>query len=489
MSIKPYTGQNYTDVIEKLNYERMLFELPVIVVIGVIMAVSVFGNSLVVYVYKSKYKKRTSSYFIMVLAVVDLCSSLCIPFVVFDLANPYMHPVPVVCKINRFMEVFSSTSSGLVLVCIAFDRYFHVCHPLRVYSRNQAQSLTIVMVALAASVSWPMLFLAGRKTAPTPLPGVFGDDCSYRDGMGHSVYMLLFQSGLFLMFSLTFCIALVFYSKIFYVICKRKYTTIGEKCTKLKEETSLTESTRNSDNNIGPNSFVFVVKNTITPNKNTNTAKPNEHLSMQEPSRHSHPESNESEDKTSALNCSVMSVSTITNASLCERMPVVRSFEASDNNTSALTNHSFKKNSNSSVVSEPAITNASLCERMSSQKSSVTSRKNASRMGSRQIRTTRTTVVLGMITLSTLIGFLPYLTVSLMMNFSRFFQPGMSSAEDLTYEFCSKSFFLNAAVNPVIYSALNPVFRRESVALLKKFPGMFLRSNHPKHPARAQQIM
>ena len=433
------------------------------------MAVSVFGNCLVVSVYKPKYKKRTSCYFIMVLAIVDLSSSLCIPFVIFDLANPYIHPVPIVCKINRFLEVFSSTSSGMVLVCIAFDRYFHVCHPLRIYSLNQAQSLTIVMIVLAACVSWPILFLAGTKTAPTPLSGVFGDDCSYRDGIAHSIYLVLFQCALFLTFSLTFCIALAFYSKIFYVICKRKRMTIGETCNTIKDETSVNESIRNTGNvtsNI-QNRLVFVLDDKATLNKNADDRNPNETVKSK------HSVFIESDNNAASITNNIQDNVNSKNLSNSKIMDVCkRTLVQTPSNNASIVRHN-NHTTNSIAVSNPETSRKSRSESMSIK--SITSIKKPCRVVRPQIRTTRTTIVLGMITVSTLIGFLPYLTVSLMMTFTGFFQPGMSSAEDLTYEFCCKSYFLNAAVNPVIYSVMNPVFRQESVALLKKLPRIFLK--------------
>ncbi|XP_041351210.1 tyramine receptor tyra-2-like [Gigantopelta aegis] len=473
MSIRTYTGQNLTEIITQLNHRRMLFQIPVMVFLSVIMAMSLFGNSLVVYVYKSKYKKRTSSYFIMVLAVVDLCSALCIPFVVFDLANPYMHSVPIICKINRFIEAWTSAASGLVLMCITFDRYFHVCNPLGIYSINQAQSLTIVMLAMAASVSWPILFLAGKQTVRTPIPGVLGEDCSYRDGMNNSVYTLLFQGGLLFAFFVNFCIFCVFYAKIFYVIYKRRHMTIGE-------QVSIVQ-----DNKLTKSKLEFKCRLYNKPNKEQDvTTIKNEIPEAKHMSETSHQKTNgiESNHLDEIVNNDEVDSKPLAVLDETDLKPIpvldgVDSKPISHSTEDYSKPHPVLNGTESKPVpiSESQI-NVDVNKRKCNDTFPVGVQNRSSKAVKRstmKIRTTRITIILAVVTLATVLGYLPYLTVSLMINFGNHFQHGMPLAEDLVYEFCSKSYFLNGAANPIIYSVMNPVFRLESAAVLKKIASIF----------------
>ena len=514
MSLKTYMGKNYTEIILKLNYERMLFQLPVIVFLTTIMAVSLIGNILVVSVYRTTFKKRTSSYFIMILAIMDLCGCMCIPFDIFDLANPYMHPAPVFCAINRFLEAWTSTGSGLVLVCIAFDRYFHVCNPMGIYSIQQAQSLTIVMLAVAVGVSWPIIFLAGKRTIPTPIPGVYGEDCSYKDEVYNSIYTLLFQGGLLFAFFVNFWIFGVFYARIFYTIYKRSRTSIGENVyiiktkkpkakykhrfkRRLYNKPNQSSFTINSHNATVPNHEnpdITLTNYAIYPHKQQRT---NGHILNNIVNRNYITGIGNVDSKSFVVNVPIPNKNdsksieivydedvkpfSVSNKNNC-KMPIVsnkteaKPLPVSDAGNSHVHPALEKTESKLVPISESKLKvhldNGNCNQNVPVKIPSKTGRTNQSTL---KIRTTRTTIILAIVTLTAVLGFLPYLVVSLLNNFGNHFQYGMPAAEDLLFEFCAKSYFLNCAANPIIYSVMNPTFRHDSAMVLKKMTGIFRR--------------
>ncbi|XP_041351147.1 G-protein coupled receptor 176-like [Gigantopelta aegis] len=87
--------------------------------------------------------------------------------------------------------------------------------------------------------------------------------------------------------------------------------------------------------------------------------------------------------------------------------------------------------------------------------------------GSKKIRANKTTVLMIAVTTSTILSYVPYLSVEVMKHNSIIFKPGMSAALDILSEFCFKSYFLSRVINPIIYFAIDYNFRRECFALVK----------------------
>ncbi|XP_046373054.2 cholecystokinin receptor type A-like [Haliotis rufescens] len=233
MSMITVTGGNMSDTnrsvtLGELNAERRLLLLPVIAVFCVVMAIGIIGNLLAINVYGRRYQMKAAILFMIILAATDLLScSICLPFEIYDTANPFLNHFPILCKLFRFIEAFSNTYSGLILVCIAFDRFHNTRYPLKMSSLEHSKSLAAVMCALAVAIAWPMLLLSGNKTIRTRIDGVTGIDCSTSDMMYHSVYSLLFQGCLSLLFSICFIVFVVFYGLIALTVCNRSCRTIG----------------------------------------------------------------------------------------------------------------------------------------------------------------------------------------------------------------------------------------------------------------------
>ena len=92
------------------------------------MVIGVIGNSLVVYVYRRRFKKTSSNYFILTMAVFDLFSCVIgMPTELYDLNNPLTFYSNTGCKLLRGSYTFGIFGSAIILVEIAFDRFFKIC--------------------------------------------------------------------------------------------------------------------------------------------------------------------------------------------------------------------------------------------------------------------------------------------------------------------------------------------------------------------------
>lgn len=95
------------------------------------------GNTLVILVFKSKQEKLVSTFYILVLSVVDLSTCLfIIPFTIYMENARFRLSSDIVCKFYQFLITSNIPFSALIMVAIAFDRYFAICHPLSQMGRH-----------------------------------------------------------------------------------------------------------------------------------------------------------------------------------------------------------------------------------------------------------------------------------------------------------------------------------------------------------------
>ena len=218
--------------IVSLNQKKSFMFLPVIIALIILMICGIVGNGLVCYVYRWRFRRTTSNFFILFLAIVDLLSCcLGMPFEISDLLLPYMFDAPAACKILRFMETWTISASGLTLVCVAFDRYYKLCKPLRRFTILKAKIFCGVAVSIALLMALPALALFGGRSLSTGVADVNGTECSIDDGMVRSHVAKIYYGSLMLTFIFTFSCLLTLYIIIGVCLYRRKNVTIGEQIT------------------------------------------------------------------------------------------------------------------------------------------------------------------------------------------------------------------------------------------------------------------
>lgn len=94
--------------------------------------VGTVGNGLVLFVFSRVRDKTTAQLFILTLALIDLFTCLVIiPFTMFVEFTRYDINYDLLCKLYQFLITSKVPLSAFIMVAIAFDRYFCICHPLR----------------------------------------------------------------------------------------------------------------------------------------------------------------------------------------------------------------------------------------------------------------------------------------------------------------------------------------------------------------------
>ncbi|KAI8795423.1 hypothetical protein BgiBS90_003190 [Biomphalaria glabrata] len=122
-----------------------------------VISFSIFGclgNGLVLYVFSKKNDKVSSTIFILALAWTDFF--VCLIFMPFTAT--YLNLDSVVhfeffCKLFNFLNTSNVPLSAFLMVAIAVDRYFSICHPfLHIMTPRRAKATILCLVVFAFSL-------------------------------------------------------------------------------------------------------------------------------------------------------------------------------------------------------------------------------------------------------------------------------------------------------------------------------------------------
>lgn len=127
-----------------------------IVVFMLMWILAMLGNILVVLVIRrSRRMQSTTNYFVVSIALSDLILILlAAPFVCVQVMIQEWTTGPVLCRIVRFIQFFSTSSVSFVLVAICIDRFYTIIHPLSFkVTRGTAKKLIVVGWILSFLIS------------------------------------------------------------------------------------------------------------------------------------------------------------------------------------------------------------------------------------------------------------------------------------------------------------------------------------------------
>lgn len=123
-NISDLNDSSMEDILYELNDEVAMELLPVILFIGVLVILGVVGNSVAIYVFSFRLRKSTQNFLIATLAVFDVLTSLLsMPMEIVVLRYFYTFRFVFMCRLLRFLQVFTSLASCLTLGIIGIDRF------------------------------------------------------------------------------------------------------------------------------------------------------------------------------------------------------------------------------------------------------------------------------------------------------------------------------------------------------------------------------
>lgn len=394
-------------ILWKLNSEKIVLLLPVIIFVIITILIGLVGNSLVCYIYTYRLRRSPSRYFILFLALLDLIS--CVVGAgseLSDLFQPYVFTATWSCKLLRSGLSFTIISASFTLICVAFDRYYKVCKPLKAFPVKKVKILCVLVAVLSIALSSPALAIFGLKSVKTNYEDIVGHECSTNDEIRKTALPIVYYVILFTAFLILLTCFILLYIRIGLEIWKRKKLTIGE---------TLPELIRNIKSN--------------TMSKSIRS----ESCTADEPSSRSlHTEEDNSESRTGYDNNAI-------------------------NETDSCLKTINRTNTLSSIDVEKRI-----------PKARPKLKRRRSNLGRMSVRTLRTTSIFFAVSAAFVLSFLPYLIANIVKFTKVAFYDIQNSTEEVVYNFCVRSYFISNCINPIIYSALNVNFRKECKKLLKR---------------------
>ncbi|WAR15094.1 CCKAR-like protein, partial [Mya arenaria] len=139
------------------NLRISTMEVPGVVTVMVMLSLfsicGTIGNSLVLYIYSHKKERSTAGIFIMSLAGTDLITCVFVmPFTEAVVFLNYMVRYDLACKIYMFFITCNVPFAAFIMVAIAIDMYFCICHPfLHVLNIFRAKVIVLCLLIVAST--------------------------------------------------------------------------------------------------------------------------------------------------------------------------------------------------------------------------------------------------------------------------------------------------------------------------------------------------
>ena len=225
----PYNEDEMKAKLHAFNDIQALRYFPVFVFVIIMMVLGTVGNVLVIYVYRKRFRKTSSNYFIVSMAIFDLLACVIgMPTELYDLRNSYTFYSSIACKIFRYTGSVSVYGSVIILIEIAVDRYFKICHPLMIIEIVKIKIMCVAAGVVAVLISIPAFVLFGISKSPTPDPHIHGHDCSIEEKYRKGTFAKIYYYMLGIVFVITLVLLTALYFRIWIEIRRRKHLVIGD---------------------------------------------------------------------------------------------------------------------------------------------------------------------------------------------------------------------------------------------------------------------
>lgn len=205
------------DIYTDLNDQMAISLMPTLIYIGFLLVTGVVGNTVVFIVYYKRFKPSAIRSYILAMSVFDLSANiLSLPGEIIDMRFYYTFDIPWLCKIFRFINSFLTLVSAFLLVSVALDRHKKICHPLKKQrSEHQINISIAICTALSFVLTIPFIVLNGNHTFEvTGLSNVTGVTCSIDDVYKNTLFPLIYNGYMGITFIACLTTMIVCYSRI-----------------------------------------------------------------------------------------------------------------------------------------------------------------------------------------------------------------------------------------------------------------------------------
>ncbi|KAL8603125.1 hypothetical protein ACOMHN_059297 [Nucella lapillus] len=158
------TGRGWVE--EEGKVEVFRWHGTALLFVPLMMLTGVVGNLLVLYITHFRWKNSIFSFFIKVLAWLDMSNLvLAMPMLLVITVSDSTPHFLLFCKGTTLVALFTALTSALVLVVIAANRFRKLCHPQNSQvTLPLATKLTVGCFLFGAATSTPSVWLFGKDT-------------------------------------------------------------------------------------------------------------------------------------------------------------------------------------------------------------------------------------------------------------------------------------------------------------------------------------
>uniref|UniRef100_A0A0B7BLC5 G-protein coupled receptors family 1 profile domain-containing protein n=1 Tax=Arion vulgaris TaxID=1028688 RepID=A0A0B7BLC5_9EUPU len=188
------------------------------VVVMLFLILSLLGNSVVFYVYRFRFKPSVFSFYVTVLASLNITTALTTMIIdiiikMRPLDENVLH-LPSMCKITHFQVYSQSLISGSVLTLIAYQRYRKICHPLQQGLKlRTARRVLIVISVVCIIFTLPTFMFNGSQVVQVKAYNRISNVtiCRYDKDYEGTNFPIIFSSCLLCAFVLVLFLLIIFY--------------------------------------------------------------------------------------------------------------------------------------------------------------------------------------------------------------------------------------------------------------------------------------
>lgn len=127
--------------------------------------VCIIGNTIVLHIFRTKYKKSNYRFFVLLLSSLDMGFAIC--FVMKEqlrIQNVYNGGTPVACPILRYFGSSVGMGTVLMVLFIAVERYKKICTPFQTqFTIAQCGRFCTIAMIVSAIVNVPAIFIFGKR--------------------------------------------------------------------------------------------------------------------------------------------------------------------------------------------------------------------------------------------------------------------------------------------------------------------------------------
>ncbi|XP_076457312.1 uncharacterized protein LOC143291325 [Babylonia areolata] len=490
-SAEPFS--KLADFLEKQNAQFVSTLTPTLCYLAFLAACGVAGNTLVFLVYYHRFKPGVTRTYILAMSVCDLMTNvLSLPADIVEVRFHNTFDQRWLCKAFRTVKCFLAFMSAFILVAVAFDRQRAICSARTNRLSVRHSVLALVMIAVSAlAFTLPYSVLTGPRTVPYPHTNITGLECSIDNVFVKSLFLFIYNmiSGLMLIICIT--LMLVSYTRIARQLWLHKKNTAiimgaapGKDKRKASAASSHTYTFEESSSGRARTSSVRSKRSVKAPDR---PSRPDVELALKgtplraESATDSHAETAMHDDQNPNGLCSSSFTDPDTvdrEARATDRSQLVTTQDVSGcGHHEASTSADHAKAADSQVhsgVGEASDTKprgrlssrsrevlSRICRTASDARSFLTRHKPTQKArGSVKKIPTRTTLMMFVLTVVFIVNYLPYLLLVSLR--SRLGMEVLVAGLGLNgYHIALRSYFINSAVNPLVYSFCSARFRQE----------------------------